>query len=253
MAFLPREGRFWLLLTFGLLLVGWFKGINLLMLLAYLMLALWMVNLVSSFRQVGSIRGRRWPLGPFFVGQESRWDVELTNDRKRASAGWRVVDAGPAHEQSWFLDRIDGGQTVRWRARCRFHRRGLYRAEPLIAHCVHPFGLVQRTRKLVEAEDWVILPALGKLDAEAFRHWIARQARSDGRLIRTSRPSMVRHDDLHGLRQFRAGDSPRWIHWRTSARRNQKMVREFEESSGQNLILVLDSWQDRKSTRLNSS
>src|SRR5262249_34117820 len=91
-------------------------------------------------------------------------------------------------------------------------------------------------------DDWVILPALGRLNADQFRHWIARQARSDGRLIRTSRPSMVRQDDLHGLRPFRAGDSPRWIHWRTSARRHQKMVREFEESSGQNLILILDPW-----------
>jgi uncharacterized protein (DUF58 family) len=240
--FLPREGRLWLVLAFGLLLVGWVKGINLLMLLAYLMLALWVVNLVSSFRQVGRLRGRRKPLGPFFVGQESGWDVELTNDRKRPSSGWSIVDAGPAHEQSWFLDRIDSGQTVCWRVRSVFPKRGLYQNQPLVGRCLHPFGLVQRTRELVGAESWVILPALGQLDAELFRNWIAKQARSDGRLICTSRPSMIRQDDLHGLRPFRPGDSPRWIHWRTSARRNQKMVREFEESSGQNIILIFDPW-----------
>src|SRR5260370_13190239 len=51
---------------------------------------------------------------------------------------------------------------------------------------------------------------------------------------------MIHQDDLHGLRPFRPGDSPRWIHWRTSARRNEKMVREFERTPGQNLILIVD-------------
>src|SRR5205823_1866477 len=102
------------------------KGINLLVLLAYLMLALWVVNLVVSFRQVGRLRGRRKPVGPFFAGSECAWDVELTNERKRSSSGWRVVDTGPAHEKSWFLDRIDGEQTIRWRARSVFRQRGRY-------------------------------------------------------------------------------------------------------------------------------
>ena len=123
-----------------------------------------------------------------------------------------------------------------------FPKRGIYRLEPLVAKCQHPFGFVQRQRTLCDREQWMILPAIGQLDVERFRSWVARMARSDGQVIRTSRPSMVRQDDLHGLRPFRPGDSPRWIHWRTSARRNQKMVREFEEASGQNLMLILDPW-----------
>ena len=73
-----------------------------------------------------------------------------------------------------------------------------------------------------------------------FRRWLERLARGDGRLRHLARPSMIHQDDLHGLRPFRPGDSPRWIHWRTSARRNEKMVREFERASGQNLIVVVD-------------
>src|SRR5262249_54897413 len=45
------------------------------------------------------------------------------------------------------------------------------------------------------------------------------------------------------------GDSPRWIHWRTTARRGELMVREFEETPTDNLIVVVDPWvpgqQDR--------
>jgi uncharacterized protein (DUF58 family) len=45
--------------------------------------------------------------------------------------------------------------------------------------------------------------------------------------------------DFHGLRPFRPGDSPRWIHWRTSARRGELMVREFEDVPGDDIVLVL--------------
>ena len=43
--------------------------------------------------------------------------------------------------------------------------------------------------------------------------------------------------DFHGLRTFQPADSPRWIHWRTSARRGELMVKEFEETPTDNLIL----------------
>jgi uncharacterized protein (DUF58 family) len=238
----PRDGRLWLVVAAGILLAGWAKGINLLMLLAYLMLAIWVVNLIIAVRQSRRLSARRIPHGQFFAGTPSAWDVELSNPVGAAAAGWRILDCGPAHQGGWFLDRLDGGQTVRLQARAVFPKRGAYPADAVVGRCLHPFGLVQRTRTLAAAEQWFVLPALGKLDIEAFRAWLARMARSDGQVIRTSRPSMIRQDDLHGLRPFRPGDSPRWIHWRTSARRNQKMVREFEEAAGQNLIMILDPW-----------
>src|SRR5207245_10092424 len=48
--------------------------------------------------------------------------------------------------------------------------------------------------------------------------------------------------DFHGLRAFRSGDSPHWIHWRTSARLGELMVREFEETPDDNLVIILDAW-----------
>ena len=46
--------------------------------------------------------------------------------------------------------------------------------------------------------------------------------------------------DIHGLRDYRLGDSQRLIHWRTSARRGQLLVREFEDNVSLELILVVD-------------
>jgi len=243
-SFLPREGRLWLLLTGGLFLVGWFKGINLLMLLANLLLALWVVNLFVAGLQMARIRVRRLTLGPLFAGHEAFWDVEVTSDRRWGSSGWRLTDSGPAHRQQWFVDRLQSGESLRLRGRAVFPRRGRYALAPLQASCLHPFGLVQRRRDLLGPEEWLVLPQLGELALARFQRWLARMVRGEGRLFRVAKPSMIRQDDLHGLRSFRPGDNPRWIHWRTTARRGEKMVREFEESAGQNLLVVLDPWSE---------
>jgi uncharacterized protein (DUF58 family) len=244
LSFLPREGRLWLLLAGGLFLAGWFKGINLLMLLAYLLLALWIVNWISASVQLRRVRAKRLPLGPFFSGQEAYWDVELTSERRFGSSGWRLVDSGPDHWQQWFVDRLPAKNSVRMRGSAVFDRRGRYLFHPLQARCLHPFGLVQRRRDLLEAQEVLVLPRLGELAMARFQRWLARMVRGDGRLFRVAKPSMIQQDDLHGLRQFRPGDNPRWIHWRTTARRGEKMVREFEESAGQSLLVIMDPWSE---------
>ncbi len=49
--------------------------------------------------------------------------------------------------------------------------------------------------------------------------------------------------DFYGLRDWRPGDSRRWIHWRTSARRGSLVVRQFEQRRSQDLALLVDLWQ----------
>src|SRR5262245_51895773 len=140
-SFLPREGRLWLLLAGGLFLAGWIKGINLLMLLAYLLLALWVVNLLLARLHWRRVSARRIPLVPSFAGSDSYWDIEVTNGRRFGSSGWRLTDSGPEHLQQWFVDRLNNGESTRFRGRAVFRRRGRYRLAPLTASCLYPFGL----------------------------------------------------------------------------------------------------------------
>src|SRR6185295_12154455 len=49
--------------------------------------------------------------------------------------------------------------------------------------------------------------------------------------------------DFYGLRDWRAGDSRHWIHWRTSARRGALVVRQFEQRRSEDLALLVDLWQ----------
>jgi uncharacterized protein (DUF58 family) len=56
-------------------------------------------------------------------------------------------------------------------------------------------------------------------------------------------------DDFRRLREYFPGDSPNSIHWRTSARRNELMVREYQQSRDQPLAVFLDLWQPAHPTR----
>jgi hypothetical protein len=49
--------------------------------------------------------------------------------------------------------------------------------------------------------------------------------------------------DYYGLREWRLGDSQRWIHWRTSAKLGKLAVRQFEQQRNRDLALVLDLWE----------
>jgi uncharacterized protein (DUF58 family) len=54
--------------------------------------------------------------------------------------------------------------------------------------------------------------------------------------------------EIHGLRDYRPGDSLRWIHWRSSARRGRLLVCEFEENPSSDLILIIEPWLPARPT-----
>jgi hypothetical protein len=51
-----------------------------------------------------------------------------------------------------------------------------------------------------------------------------------------------REAEVHGLRDYRPGDSPRRVHWKATARRSRLTVREYEDAAPPRLLLVVDPW-----------
>src|SRR5690606_33052987 len=68
-----------------------------------------------------------------------------------------------------------------------------------------------------------------------------RDAASADELVQRQRPRRGAFpDEFEKLRSFRYGDNPRMIHWRTSARQNSLMVREYHEIRDRDLLVLLD-------------
>ena len=116
-----------------------------------------------------------------------------------------------------------------------------YRFRDLALGTRAPFGLIERRVTIPLDEEIVVYPRIGQLTRRWFQ--LQRQASENRMGKRHDRSSQ--QEEYHGLRDYRSGDSPRWIHWRTSARRGELMVKEFEQQNEQELALLIDPWLPR--------
>ena len=238
-----RIGRSWLLMSLLLLVIGWLRGINVVLLLAYLLLVLWLLNFFLAGRGLGRLQGRRRMEGPIFARTPCTLSGEVVNPWHRDQIGIQLADRGTGLTATWlFLVQLRRHESVRFAREVTLPRRGRFRWQALSATSGYPFGLVRRSVDLVPAEDIIVLPQLGRLHRGRLRRFLTCEAAMADGLRSWPRPVVAAHAEFHGLRPYRSGDSFRCIHWRTSARRGELMVRESENATTDNLVLVFDPW-----------
>ncbi len=236
---LTRPALAWLCVAAILAFVGWFKTINLMLLAGYGMLALLGLNAALAYRAASRFRAAWVPSPPVYARRECRLACEASNPAGRAGT-LRLSARSPHLSAAWFLVRFRTGRSQRLHAAATFPRRGVYELPAPVAASSYPFGLVEVGRAAGEAGSALVLPAVGQIDRVRFRRWLIRGGAGDN-AVRLVRPSAHSGDgDVRGLRAYRPGDSPREIHWRTSARRGQLLVREYDLTEPLDLVVLLD-------------
>lgn len=129
------------------------------------------------------------------------------------------------------------GRTAEIAYRKRVHRRGVYQVVNFVAATNFPFALFERRVLLRTApSQLVVLPALGRLRRAGRKDLAARLAQP-----RESRLNIDGREEFHSLRDYRAGDSLRLVHWKTSARVGKLMRRVMQDESGEDLHVLLDT------------
>ncbi|MHC4973398.1 MAG: DUF58 domain-containing protein [Planctomycetota bacterium] len=121
----------------------------------------------------------------------------------------------------------------------RIHRRGIYTVVNTLAATRFPFGIFERRLLTQSPARLVVLPSLGRL----------RRAGQRDLDRRAAQPEAVRHaregnEEFHSLREYRPGDNPRHIHWRTSARAGKLMRRVMREEATEDVTVLLDTCVD---------
>ena len=112
--------------------------------------------------------------------------------------------------------------------------RGRYEIERAGVLIEDPFGLEQISVPLHAPGAVVVFPRLVHLEAlfsESGRHAL------DGRRLLLRRPSGF---DLHSVREYEQGESLRKVHWASTARRGQLMVKELEDAPRDEVVVLLD-------------
>jgi uncharacterized protein (DUF58 family) len=113
-------------------------------------------------------------------------------------------------------------------------RRGLYDLSHYSFGTSFPFGFFEgKGEPERPAGPMLALPQLGTLKAP----WYQRTTGGGTAVKRTLQPSHL--EDFYGIREYRPGDNPSWIHWKMTARHQKAMVREFGSYQQEKVLLAL--------------
>lgn len=174
---------------------------------------------------------------PEFATVGERIDVTLSI-RNTTRAGKMAFSAADRFigETSFLVRSIAAGSRVDLRYGETVARRGKHRAGDVDLSSGAPFGIASAKRKLTVASPMTVHP-----------RWVPLT--SFPLLESASAPNESMHDrsrrgagmDFYGLREYRPGDSPRFVHWASTARGGRLLVREFEEQLASRLTILIDA------------
>ncbi|MBS1674576.1 MAG: DUF58 domain-containing protein, partial [Actinobacteria bacterium] len=131
-------------------------------------------------------------------------------------------------------ERIPGGTSMTFTYGIVGERRGLASLGPLRLSTTDPFGLFARTDELGDVTPITIVPAVLPLPRLSDRTGRA------GGTAQTSSHRLGQGADNLSPRRYVPGDSMRRIHWRATAHRGDLMVRQEEQESSPDALVVLD-------------
>ncbi|MDN5920577.1 MAG: DUF58 domain-containing protein, partial [Pseudonocardia sp.] len=116
--------------------------------------------------------------------------------------------------------------------------RGAYRVGPLRGRATDPLGLAEFSSDLLDADRLLVLPTVVPLTGRPVVASTALGRAADG----GSRQGSGHPDVL--IRPYQQGDEMRRVHWRSSARRDELMVRLDERPDPTGVTVLLDRRDD---------
>jgi uncharacterized protein (DUF58 family) len=220
--------------AFSLGLAATNTGNNLLYLLFAMLLGFITISGFLSEQAHRGLEVRRVFPGVVHAGTPAYFGLALTNRKRRIpSFSLHLEEADPASGtlQRQYLLRLGPREDSTWMYPLVFPRRGPQRLSGYRVWTRFPFGLFTKATRLRDPAEVLVLPAVYPL-----------RGRSRGTPWRNGERPLPRRGhgtELHALRDFRPGDDPRLIHWKSTARLGRLILRELEDEGAQRLRLVL--------------
>ncbi|MFH8569643.1 DUF58 domain-containing protein [Streptomyces sp. NPDC017993] len=204
-----------------------------------LLAALPLVCVVVLHRTRYRIAGSR-TLSPARVSAaaETRVGLRLENVSRLPTGVLMLQDRVPyvlGPRPRFILDRVEAGGRREVSYRVRSDLRGRYELGPLQLRLSDPFGMCELTRSFTTFDTLTVVPRVEPLPPVR----LAGEASGYGDGRQRS-PSLAGDDDLIP-RGYRHGDDLRRVHWRSTARHGELMVRREEQPQKARCTVLLDT------------
>jgi len=171
------------------------------------------------------------------VGERAVGRVVVTNvSRRRSLPGMIELPVGVARAD-FDIPSMGAGADLEDVFVIPTERRAVLDVGPVTAVRADPLGLYRREQHLTDPELLHVHPRTVRVEGTAAG--LIRDL--EGQPVSKITDADV---SFHALRAYVPGDDRRYIHWKTSARTGQLMVRQFEETRRSHLLLLLSTRLD---------
>ncbi|WP_327583170.1 DUF58 domain-containing protein [Nonomuraea sp. NBC_00507] len=236
---LTSRGRSFLASGIAALLMALFLGENDLFRIGVLVTALpLLAALVVARTRYRLSCARRLDPPRAEVGGEATVTLRLENVTRLPTGLLLIEDTVPyalGVRPRFVLDRVEPRGVREIDYRVRSDLRGRYTIGPLSIRIADPFGLVELTRSFTISDTLVVTPHVAALPhVRLSGEW------TGGGDSRTRSVAAAGDDDV-APREYRQGDDLRRVHWRSTARHGELMVRREEQQWQSRGALLLDT------------
>jgi len=208
-------------------------------------LALTGLNIFISSQTVKKLKIKRLPIEAISAGDELLIELTVTNPTKSGKNFVEIVDHLPfllSKPVNSSIESLAPEETKKITYYANAQIRGIYHWHSLDIKSAAPIGLFYaRKRRNIETRA-IVYPQILPLKQCPLIDHIGNeqtQQQQSEKLYQNATEGVTK-----AIRQYRYGDPPRLIHWRSSARFGELQVRELETiTGGQEVIICLDNSQ----------
>ena len=177
------------------------------------------------------------------AGDAARVDLEVRNANRTATPVLRLSDAvSGTRGANLLLSPLRRSSSVRATYQLPTERRGVLDVGPLTVRITDPFGLARASLQAAGVSKLVVYPTVHRVRARS----VSSGTRTT-QAIGAAAWLNDQGDDFNALRQYVVGDDLRRVHWPSTARHDELMVRQDEMPQIGRTTIVLDVDEDRTS------
>lgn len=227
-----KEGKRFLLSTFLIAVAALNTGNNLMYLILAMMFAILGMSYVLLRMNLHGLSISVFVPHQVFADQRARMYISVRNDKGYMSSYSLRVHLSEGMEGRGYIPHVQALSSASGAVDVVFNRRGVYSYGDLNLESSFPFIFFFMKKKVRVRGEMTVYPRINDVELSSL-------LRGEGEGAGRARAG--RGEELLLIREFRYGDDMKLVHWKTSAKAEKLMTREFAEEEPGMVTIILDN------------
>jgi uncharacterized protein (DUF58 family) len=236
-----REGIYFIAMLGFVFTGAILREINMMLLIGGLMVGPLLYNILASRRTVWKLKLKRTLPTGIHAGQVAVIGCQLDSsfNIRNVLLHERIKHSDILQDTTLIeipVPQQNRQASVPFSYRIKPKHRGTYSFEGGSFSSSAPLGFWKNSYSIAESQQWLVWPEVGQLRNKSIPglQGVPTSSTSRGQAV------AAQQGDYAGLRAWQVGDRQRDIHWRSSARRNELLVKQYDDRTEREWTLILD-------------